>query len=76
MAHYPSAKRVICPFYQTQGSVSITCEGLHDGIPVMMRFKTGSQKNDFLSRFCEGQEADRHCMYAKILYERYKQVEG
>ena len=61
---------VQCPFYKTNTSQVLYCEGLEDGMAIHLAFATRSQLNSYKMRYCRkiGYCA---CPLARILEEKY-----
>ena len=52
MANKNEDHLVQCPYYKTNTSQVIYCEGLEDGMAVHLAFATHAQLIDYKSRYC------------------------
>lgn len=59
-----------CPYYKTNTSQVIYCEGLEDGMAVHMAFASHAQLIDYKGRFCR-KDCWKNCFLAKIQNQRY-----
>lgn len=52
MANKQEDHTVVCPYYKTNTSQVVYCEGLEDGMAVHMAFASHAQLVDYKSRYC------------------------
>lgn len=71
MANKSEDHLVRCPFYKTNTSQVIYCEGLEDGMAIHMAFASHAQLVDYKSRFCRRMGYDT-CPLARILEDKYE----
>lgn len=62
---------VQCPYYKTNASQVIYCEGLEDGMAIHMAFASHAQLIDYKGRFCRRMNYGA-CPLARILEEKYE----
>ena len=70
MANKNEDHLVQCPYYKTNASQVIYCEGLEDGMAIHMAFATHAQLVNYKGRFCRRMDY-RYCPLARILEEKY-----
>lgn len=70
MANKHEDHLVQCPYYKTNASQVIYCEGLEDGMAIHMAFASHAQLINYKGRFCRKFEY-WNCPIAKILEEKY-----
>lgn len=61
---------VQCPYYKTNTSQVLYCEGLEDGMAVHLAFATHAQLIDYKGRFCR-RDCYNKCPLAKILNQKW-----
>jgi len=59
-----------CPYYKTNTSQVLYCEGFEDGMAVHLAFSTHTQLLDYKGRFCR-RKCYLECPLAKILNQKY-----
>lgn len=52
MAKLHDDHTVVCPYYKTNGSQVLYCEGLEDGMAIHLAFATHAQLVDYKKRYC------------------------
>lgn len=62
---------VKCPYYKTNTSQVIYCEGLEEGMAIHMAFASHAQLIDFKGRYCRRMEYGS-CPLARILEAKYE----
>lgn len=75
MANKNEDHLVQCPYYKTNNSQVIYCEGLEDGMAIHMAFATHQQLIDYKGRFCRRVCWGR-CPLAKILNQKWGYEDG
>ena len=70
MANKNEDHLVQCPYYKTNTSQVMYCEGLEDGMAVHLAFATHSQLIDYKGRFCR-RSCWGKCPLAKILNQKW-----
>lgn len=62
----------MCPFYETQSRVRITCEGAEENQKTNIKFENEMQKKAWLGRFCETMDYGL-CPYGQMIMRKYEQ---
>lgn len=70
MANKNEDHLVQCPYYKTNTSQVVYCEGLEDGMAIHLAFATHPQLVDYKGRYCRRMEYVK-CPLARILEEKY-----
>ena len=70
MANKQEDHLVQCPYYKTNTSQVIYCEGLEDGMAIHLAFATHAQLIDYKGRFCR-RLCYSQCPLAKILNQKW-----
>ena len=70
MANKQEDHLVQCPYYKTNTSQVIYCEGLEDGMVVHLAFATHGQLINYKGRFCRRNYYNR-CQLAKIPNQKW-----
>ncbi len=70
MGNYTGGARAICPFYQREAGLSVTCEGAEGCSNLMIRFASKEEKRRWQIRFCETFSYLR-CPFACTLDRQY-----
>ena len=70
MANKHEDHLVQCPYYKTNTSQVIYCEGLEDGMVLHLAFATHAQLIDYKGRFCR-RNCYKQCPLAKILNQKW-----
>jgi hypothetical protein len=71
MANKNEDHLVQCPYYKTNTSQVVCCEGLEDGMAIHMAFATHQQLVNYKSRYCR-RNCWVLCPLAKMQNERYE----
>lgn len=66
--------RVICPFYQSETKVTITCEGPFEDTAIMLRF-LGQEKKDAYQQCVCCTFGYTKCKIAAMLMKTYEDME-
>lgn len=61
---------VKCPYYKTNASQVIHCEGLEEGMAMHMAFAKRSQLIDYKGRYCR-RHGWANCPLAKVLNQKW-----
>ena len=64
-------KSAKCPFFKTNESRTIICEGVADGTRLCLAFKKGDDKAEYKDRYCDQIANYTNCRVAKMLTEKY-----
>jgi hypothetical protein len=70
MANKHEDHLVQCPYYKTNTSQVVYCEGLEDGMVLHLAFATHAQLIDYKGRFCRRKCYDQ-CKVAEILNRKW-----
>ena len=70
MANKSEDHLVQCPYYKTNNSQVVFCEGLEDGMAIHLAFATHAQLVDFKGRFCR-RLCWWQCPLAKMLNQKW-----
>lgn len=73
MANRTGSAKAICPFYQKEAKLSITCEGLSDRTVCMTRFESVEDKAQFQAMNCEMYNYEHCCPLAAALMSKYQE---
>lgn len=66
--------RALCPFYKTQGAVTVVCEAPFDGAVLSIRFESAEARKLQLNIFCQSQF--KRCeIYRMIMRDKYPERE-
>lgn len=66
--------RALCPFYKTQGAVTVVCEAPFDGAVLSIRFESAETRKIQLGIFCQAQY--KRCeIYRMIMHDKYPERE-
>lgn len=71
MANYAAGARIICPYYDHEAKLSITCEGVLPGSQTLSRFREEKNKQIWQETFCETHGYCK-CPLAAKLNEKYE----
>lgn len=64
----------VCPYYQADSSVRITCEGIEEGQNIKLAFAKNAQKGAWMKRYCK-RMAYCACPIAQMVaVQRYREV--
>ena len=63
------SNEVLCPFYHSEDSYRICCEGLDDDSTIHVVFASSVKKTAYSVRYCC--QNYKACKMAHILYEKY-----
>lgn len=63
------SNEVLCPFYHSEDSNRICCEGLEDGSTIHVVFASPTKKRLYSRRNCC--EEYKACKVSQILYDKY-----
>lgn len=61
---------VQCPYYKTNNSQVLYCEGLEDGMAIHMAFASHGQLIDYKSRYCR-RSCWSQCFLATVLNRKW-----
>lgn len=75
MANKNEDHLVQCPYYKTNTSQVIFCEGLEDGMAIHMAFATHQQLIDYKGRFCRRSCWGR-CPLGRMLNQKWGYEDG
>lgn len=67
--------RAVCPYWRSEGIISIVCEGIITG-EVMHRFDRVEDKVRHEERFCTRMDCYKNCSFAACLEEKYREGYG
>ena len=70
MANKHEDHLVQCPYYKTNTSQVVFCEGLEEGMAIHMAFASHTQLVDYKGRFCR-RSCYNQCPLAKILNQKW-----
>ena len=70
MAHYTGGVNSICPFYEHEARLSITCEGMCGELSGIRKFQDEGRKKAWQEKFCFERQYLR-CPYAGLLENKY-----
>lgn len=64
----------VCPYYQADSSVRITCEGIEEGQNIQIKFSRMADKQSWMKRYCK-RMAYCACPIAQMIaVQRYREV--
>ena len=75
MANKHEDHLVQCPYYKTNTSQVVYCEGLEDGMAIHMAFASHAQLIDYKGRYCR-RNCYNQCPLAKILNQKWGYDDG
>lgn len=73
----PNFERLaICPFYEREAAMSVTCEGMECRVHTAVKFESCEDKRKWFARYCATYAYGR-CPYAEMITEgKYGEEEG
>ena len=63
-----------CPFYAEQGSLYVKCEGLTPRGSVMIRYKTGADKERWIGAYCNTIKGCETCPLWTSLWKEWERT--
>lgn len=70
MKRYVS-KEVDCPFYHSEDSQKIYCEGIKDGTSLHLAFGDSNERKAYRNQYCCNEFGE--CRIADMLYTKYEE---
>ena len=70
MAKRYVSKEVRCPFYRSEDSFRVICEGPCRGVSVHLAFDSPTHRSEYEGRFCKSRFDE--CIWANALYAGYE----
>ena len=62
---------IMCPFYRSMASKSISCEGITDDCFIMLIFMSAEMRDQHRKIFCE--KNYKNCEICRMLREKYEE---
>lgn len=62
---------ILCPFYQSMGYKSITCEGITEDSIIKVTFNTPDKRDEHRNLFCE--KRYKNCEICAMLEKKYEE---
>ena len=72
MANWRCSALVICPYYLRENERQVVCEGMKEGVEMMLRFASLQEKVTHQHQVCCTWEYRSACPYAALLEARYQ----
>lgn len=63
------SKEALCPFYHSEDSNRVCCEGIEEGSTIHVVFQSPNKKKAYSRRYCCGDY--KACKVSHILYAKY-----
>lgn len=68
-------KLAICPYYERESAMSVTCEGMTRQVHSAVKFDSGEEKREWFARYC-GTYKYGDCPYARMIADgKYREKE-
>lgn len=69
-------KYVICPFFRSQGSLYITCEGIKNIKTTSIHFESPAEKTIYRRAHCESFDYERTCDICRQILKKYSTADS